>query len=119
VTQHAVDLLAEHELIEAWPLNIQNAEGESQPVSGLFRIKEAALKGVTADALKTLQEGNALSLAYAQLFSQHRLKSFSRLYDLRKKLLESKKNKPNGKPEEISIDEIFGETNDDLIRFNS
>lgn len=118
-TQHAVDLLAQHALVEPWTLNIKNPQGESVPVSGLFRINEAALKALDAQALKALQDGNALSLAYAQLYSQHRLSSFTRLYDLRQKLKESDQAKKDSQVEDLSVEALFGHTDDDIIRFNS
>lgn len=89
LAQQAVALLAEHGVIEPWALNIKISEADTLPVAGLFRINEAALKALDGAALKALQEGNALSLAYAQLYSQQRLGNFDRLYQLRQQLLQS------------------------------
>ncbi|MBN9072816.1 MAG: SapC family protein [Rhizobiales bacterium] len=64
----AAALLAEHGLLEPWPLKVRDGENE-RPVQGLSRVSEAALNGLSAEALKALRDGSALALAYAQLLS--------------------------------------------------
>lgn len=112
-TQRAVNLLAEHNLIVPWPIQVTDAAG-SEPVlrEGLFRIDEAALRGLTGDALKKVQRANAMHLAYAQLFSQHRMASFSKLYELHEQL--RAKHQSN---QLVDADFVFGRT-DENVKFS-
>lgn len=119
VVQRAVGLLNEHGLIEPWVFNIKVSGGDPLPVKGFFRINEKALKALDGSALKALQDGNALSVAYAQLYSQHRLSSFDRLYEVRQKMLENQRSREKEKEEKPSIDSLFGDSASDVIRFNS
>ena len=50
-----------------------------QQVEGLFRIDEAALNALPADALAEVRDANALALAYCQLLSQQRLQALGKL----------------------------------------
>jgi len=84
LTQVAVNLLAEHNLIVPWSVSVGDGGGQSARVNGLHTIDEQAVKNLDSSTLKLLMDGNALSLAYAQLFAQHRVQNLSRLYDLRK-----------------------------------
>ena len=120
-TAHAVSLLQEHGLIQPWRLTAKSSEGKDKEVGGLFRIDEAALKALDAAALKKLQEGNALVLAYAQLFSQHRLKNFADLSTLQDKLdkVGAAPDGTQGKgQDEVDIDALFGTQGDDTLKFN-
>lgn len=80
--------LAEHDLIVPWALHLSQGEKEApedpnvQPVRGLHRIDEARLKALPAEALHALAQSGALSLAYAQLFSEQRMTHLSRRYQL-------------------------------------
>ncbi|CAM5507503.1 hypothetical protein ATER59S_03776 [Aquamicrobium terrae] len=64
----ACALLAQHGLLEPWPLKVRDGERE-RAVGGLLRVNEAALNTLSADALLALRSGGALALAYAQLLS--------------------------------------------------
>lgn len=67
----ACKLLAEHGVIEPWPLQVQNGD-KIEPVEGLFRIKEAKLMELPSEALADIRNSGGLMLCYAQLFSmQH------------------------------------------------
>jgi hypothetical protein len=65
-------MLQAHNLIQPWQITLKNESGE-QNVGGLYRIDEQALRDLPADALKTLSDGGALSVAYLQLVSMHHL----------------------------------------------
>ena len=107
-TQRAVDLLALHKVITEWPLKIDRGEGEPQQVTGLFKIDEPRLNKLSQKALSELQKGGALAVAYAQLFAQHRIAGFRRLYEMRDKLAE--------KTETPAPDQggFFGQNNDTI-----
>ncbi|CAM5319973.1 hypothetical protein ATER59S_01005 [Aquamicrobium terrae] len=64
----ATALLAQHGLLEAWPLKVKDGEHE-RAVNGLQRVNEAALNALDAKALGAVRDGGALALAYAQLLS--------------------------------------------------
>lgn len=72
VTRHACAALQKHGLIQPWPIKLQGAEGE-QDVEGLFRIDEAAMNQLPAEALLELRNAGALMLAYCQLLSMQHL----------------------------------------------
>lgn len=71
-TQAAVNELQAAELIQSWPLNLQQGE-QTLPVAGLFRIDEAALNALSEEAFLALRKAGALPLAYAQLLSMNQL----------------------------------------------
>lgn len=75
-TQAICAVLAQHQLIQPWPLQIQTAQGE-QAITGLFRIDEAALNQLEAPALKTLQACGALAMAYMQLLSMQHMEKLA------------------------------------------
>lgn len=69
--QRACVALHQQALLVPWPIKIQTDAG-SQAVGGLFRVDEAALGKLPAEALQALMQAGALALAYAQLLSmQH------------------------------------------------
>lgn len=69
--QRACVALHQQALLVPWPIRIQTDAG-AQAVGGLFRVDEAALGKLPADALQALMQVGALALAYAQLLSmQH------------------------------------------------
>lgn len=111
-TQQAVDLLSAQGLIVPWPVRMNQGDTDTTPVSGLYRVDESALRKLAAPALKAMQDGNALALAYAQLLSQHRLSHFGKLYALSAKL-----QRPDAAPAEQDIDALLGDL-DETLKFN-
>ncbi|TWI68498.1 SapC protein [Desulfobotulus alkaliphilus] len=112
-TQEAVNLISSMGLIAPWKIRVQNEgvkEEAAQFVKGLFKIDEQALKGLEPEKVGVLSKTGALSLVYAQLFSQHRLAGLTKLYQLRKEIVASTK------VPEINLDEIFGGS-DDTLKF--
>lgn len=116
MTARAVQQLAEAELLEPWLLNIQMSQGDNAlgqtKLEGLFRINESSLKQLGGDQLQLLASSGALSLAYAQLLSTHRLSGLARLYDLRQKIQQQL-----APQSEVNLDQVFGEANDDVFKF--
>lgn len=85
-TRRAVRALEEYGLIVPWTLKTQGEQGETQNVEGLSRIDESALNELSPEALSAVRREGGLTLAYAQLLSQHRMPNLARLYRLRHQL---------------------------------
>jgi hypothetical protein len=85
VTRAAVDALAAAGLIQPWPLNIKQGE-QNVPVTGLYRIDEAALNALENEAFLTLRRSGALLVAYAQLLSMNQLAVLQQLAQIQAKL---------------------------------
>lgn len=80
LTQQACEALRRHRLIQPWALKIQLDEQRQQAVEGLYRIDEAALAALDAEALKAVQDAGGLNLAYCQMLSQQNLDTLARLH---------------------------------------
>ena len=78
VTARMCALLAGHELIQPWNVQIKTESGE-QPVQGLFRIDEAKLNALPAEAFEALRQGGVLPLVYCQLLSMQHLPVLGKL----------------------------------------
>ena len=71
VTQAAIGLLRDANLIIPWPIDVGTPESPDM-VHGLFRVDERAMNLMPASAFSELRTHGALALAYAQLLSiQH------------------------------------------------
>lgn len=111
-TQQAVDELAQYGLIKPWELKVaDSADSEPAPRDGLYRVDEAALRSMPSEILEKLQRNNAMHLAYAQLFSQHRMNNFPKLYELHRTF--QAKQTPAS---DVNADYVFGR--DDTLKFN-
>ena len=77
-TQSICALLQKHHLIQPWPIKIQGDAGE-KTLTGLFRIDEAALNQLPADAFMELRDAGALLCAYCQLLSTQHLQTLGQL----------------------------------------
>lgn len=84
VTLSACKALREHALIQPWPITIKTENGERQ-IGGLFRIDEAALNALSADALFEIRAAGALPVAYCQLLSMQHLPALGQLIDAQNK----------------------------------
>jgi len=108
VTLHIAGVLAQQGLIVPWEIKVQDQNGNPLPVKGLNKIDEKALRELPAEKLDTLRKAGALPVAYAQLFSQHRMSNIAKLYNIHRNLTE--------KTPEIDIEKFFGE--EDVFRFD-
>lgn len=104
-TQVAVDALADHGLIETWPVTLQT-EGDKQSLPGLYRIDAKALQELPAEALGELNALHALQLAHAQMFSQAQLKHLAKLQRVHAQVGDT--------PASENLDELFGEGDDEF-----
>lgn len=88
VTQHICAVLQKHNLIQPWPIKLQGAEGE-KAIEGLYRIDEAAMNLLPAEAFMELRDAGALTLAYCQLLSMQRLPLLGKLADAHAKVADA------------------------------
>lgn len=110
VTRSVVAQLAEAGVIVPWQLKLAAANGaDPVGVQGLYHIDESALRTLPAPILAELAASGALSVAYAQLLSEHRLQGLRRLYDLRQEA-----EKQNEAAKEADLEDLFGDDDDDL-----
>ena len=72
LTRSICTVLQLHGLIQPWPITVQGEHG-AQKVEGLFRIDEAALNALTAEALSEVRTAGGLTVAYCQLLSMQHL----------------------------------------------
>jgi len=70
--------LQQQALIQPWPIKLQGAGGE-QSLEGLYRIDEAALNQLPAEALAKLRDEAGLTVAYCQLLSMQHLQTLGQL----------------------------------------
>lgn len=67
-TRNICAILDQHKLIKPWPVTVKTCKGEIT-LEALHCIDEERLNKLSATALKELRNGDALMLAFAQLFS--------------------------------------------------
>ena len=77
-TERICAALQTEALIQPWPITLKGEQGE-KTVQGLFRIDEAKLNRLNADALQRLQQAGALPIAYCQLLSMQHLPTLGKL----------------------------------------
>lgn len=80
LTLRVCAVLAEHHLIQPWPIAVQSEDGERR-LEGLYRIDEAALNALPTEAFATLRQAGALPVAYCQLLSMQHLQTLGKLAD--------------------------------------
>lgn len=110
VTQQLVNTLSSKDVISEWELMLTNPEGEKKPLKGLYKINEERLRALSGEDLSQLMKSGALSLAYAQLLSEHRISVFPKLFQLRQEIEKQQANSSV----EVDVDELFGEGSDTL-----
>ncbi len=115
VTQRLVDALQVAELIQPWPLNLQQGE-QTLPVEGLFRIDEAALNALPDDEILTLRQAGALPLTYAQLFSTNQLAMLSKAAEIQARIREQLKNLAGSQVQSV-VDSGFRMSADETFKF--
>jgi hypothetical protein len=77
-TDLAVAALAQAGVIRPWQIRVKAGESE-RPVSGLYRVDEAALHALPNDVFVGLRTAAALPIAYTQMLSTRQLGLFERL----------------------------------------
>lgn len=103
-TRTLVDQLDNAGVIVPWSPARQS---EGQPaVPGLYHVDETALKQLEPETLGRLAASGALSMAYTQLLSEHRLQGLAKLHSLRARV-----DANDATPD---LDAMFGEDDDEL-----
>lgn len=80
-TDQAVAALAQADVICPWQITVKSGE-TARPISGLYRVDEAALDALPEEAFLGLRKANALPIAYTQMLSTRQLGVFERLEKL-------------------------------------
>lgn len=114
----AMQALETHNVLEPWPGAVAQGEGAQtmQASVGLFRVSESKLNALDGDALKALQQANALALAYAQLLSLGRMEVLHRLDALyARKAQAATAASP---PDPAVVQKLFDPGQPDTIQFN-
>lgn len=108
-TNRICAMLQKHHLIQPWPIKLQS----EQTIQGLYRIDEAALNALPADAFLELREAGALPLVYCQLLSMQHLSKLGQLAQAhaQAEAAEILKTSPSG---ELDLEYL---TQDETIRF--
>jgi len=109
-TSRAVHALSEQNVIVPWEIKVQSGEGhEPVYVEGLYKVDEGVLNTLSLASLENIRRAGALPVAYAQIFSQHRLNVLAKLHHVHEKPAAEAPEKEN------DIDTLFGA--DDKFRF--
>ncbi len=115
VTLAACNCLAAHGLLAPWELRVDAGGGNVKRIEGLFRLDEAKLNAVGAEALLELRNAGALAIAYAHLFSLAKLPLIGRLADVHAQLEAQRKSMAKT---ELNLDHAFGIDQDDPFLFD-
>lgn len=75
----ACAVLSKHHLIQQWPIIVHQTASGERKIDGLFRIDEAALNQLGADALLEVRNAGGLHIAYCQLLSMQHLPALGEL----------------------------------------
>lgn len=106
ITDALVSQLAQAGVLAPWA-PARRTDGQPA-LGGLYHVDEALLKQLAPATLSQLAASGALSMAYTQLLSEHRLQGLAKLHRLREKASASDAApSPN-------LDALFGEDDDEL-----
>ncbi len=114
-TDVLVAQLSDKGLIEEWPIELKvgPTEDDVRKLGGLFRINERKLQELSEADISELAKSGALSITYAQLFSQARLK------EMQARFIQFKQQTLAATPvEQVDLDKLFdGESDSDVFSF--
>lgn len=111
-TQEIVNLLADYEVIRPWHIKLEGLSETQQPLQDLYHVSEVALRELPADKTQVLNLRGALPLAYAQLFSEHRVEDLYTLLTHRAQSTQAEQA-----VEEVDLEKIFDQSEEDFLRF--
>ncbi len=75
-TEEMCKLLAQHQLIEPFVMQMAPNKGQSMQLTGMYRVSESKLLALPAEVLRQFAQGGVLGRVYAHLLS---LENFNRL----------------------------------------
>jgi hypothetical protein len=98
------------ELLTPWELIVQDGEGKSITINGLYRVDEAVLNALDGDKLLRLRNSAGLVLAYGQLFSMLQSVQLTQRaqYHTKQTPLQS---------QQIDLEALFGNEEEDILKF--
>lgn len=103
--------LAEADLIVPWEITARSPGGEGgQKIAGLYHIDEKKLRNLSGETAAALLTSGAMSLALAQLMTEHRLKGLVKLHDAHGQLEQAKAS-----ADDLDLEELFAD--DDNLTF--
>lgn len=102
-TRAACQALRQAGVLAEWPLAVPLGEGHRR-INGLYRVDEAALNALSAEAYAKLQ-GMPMQLAYAQLYSVSQVAQLAHL---------AAQHETAGDATSSDLDGLFGEDDDEL-----
>jgi len=79
LTRRLCQSLADHKVLQPWPIKVQGEDGVEKTIQGLLCVDEAALNQLASSALQALQRSGALAIAYMQLLSMQHLATIANL----------------------------------------
>lgn len=79
LTQRLCQSLADHRVLQPWPIKVQVEGGVEKTIEGLLCVDEAALNQLGSTELQGLQRSGALAIAYMQLLSMQHLATIANL----------------------------------------
>lgn len=72
-TRRFAQTLKEFDLLEPWEITVENEEGGSYQVTGLYRINEQRLNSLSDELFAQVRAAGVLPMVYCQLFSMQHL----------------------------------------------
>ncbi|WP_293268317.1 SapC family protein [Neptunomonas sp.] len=119
ITLDACEVLNKANLLAPWPIKYSEPDKQNKPqpktLNGLYHIDKKVLNTLSAEALKQLHSCGALEVAFAQIFSEPRLKKLTTLQTIHRQI-KKKHLKQEITTQEPDLDSLFG-NNDDLFSF--
>lgn len=110
LTDVLVSQLVEAELIVPWELTIRTSNSEGgQLVPGLCHVDEERLRSLSPELASTLLKTGAMSLAFSQLISEHRLNGLVRLHEVQAQQARSS----SGSDEDVDLESLFADDDDE------
>lgn len=74
-THRFAAVLKQYDLLEPWEISVENEEGGSYQVTGLYRINEQHLNNLSDQDFLAVRASGVLPMVYCQLFSMQHLPS--------------------------------------------
>jgi hypothetical protein len=111
LTNRAVDALDTAGLLEPWELTLKNPIPGRALQQGLYRVSETKLNALDGQTLESLRNANALTVAYAHIFSIPRLGVLRQLCDRRT-------TPPTELNPQAILESLFGGGQDDTLQFS-
>ncbi|ASP37505.1 hypothetical protein CHH28_01925 [Bacterioplanes sanyensis] len=111
-TNKLVDELNDAGVLVPWAIELKCKDDAEHALQGIYHVSESKLRALSDETLGALTRSGALSLAYAQLISEHRIHGLLKLHDLR-----NLSSQPSVQDAEVDLDALFGDDDDGNLSF--